>query len=102
MKRHVVVVSLARELLDALGVLGREIAAQLDDDAALGGVDHNRIGLVEIGGQRLRDRGANANQRGDECEGSDHGSSGSGDGVETAAAQRAFLNMIFSENVSTF
>ena len=57
-ERHVVVIALARQLLDALGVLGREVGPQLDDDAALGGVDDDRIRLVEIGGQRLGDRGA--------------------------------------------
>src|SRR5207247_7683550 len=35
---HVVVIALARELLDALGVLGREVGSELDDDAALAGV----------------------------------------------------------------
>ena len=77
-ERHVVVIAVARELLDALGMLGREIGAQLDDDAALGGVDHDRILLVETGGKRLRDRGSGADQRGDEGESSDHENSGSG------------------------
>ena len=57
-ERHVVVITLARELLDALGMLGREIGPQLDDDAALGGVDDDRVLLVEIGWQRLGDRGS--------------------------------------------
>ena len=82
MERHVVVKAFARELLDALGVLGREIGAQLDDDAALGGVDDDRILLVEIGGQRLRDGGSRAEQRGEDGENSDHENSGS---VETGS-----------------
>ena len=80
MERHVVVKAFARELLDALGVLGRDVGAQLDDDAALGGVDHDRIGLVETGRQRLRDRGSRADQRGDNGENSDHENSGSDEG----------------------
>ena len=59
-ERHVVVIALARQLLDPLGMLGREVGAQLDDDAALGGVDDDRVRLVEIGGQRLGDRGGRA------------------------------------------
>ena len=86
-ERHVVVVALARQLLDALGMLGREVGAQLDDDAALGGVDHDRIRLVEIGGQRLRDRGSRADQRGEKAKNSDHENSGS----EESAAQLANL-----------
>ena len=54
-ERHVVVKALARQLLDALGVLGRKVGPQLDDDAALGGVDDDGVGLVEIGRQRLRE-----------------------------------------------
>ena len=38
-ERHVVVVLFARELLDAFDVLGREVVAQLDDDAAVFGID---------------------------------------------------------------
>ena len=72
MERHVVVIAVARKLLDTLGVLGRDIGPQLDDDAALGGVDDDRIGLVEIGRQRLGDRRRDANQRGDEGKNSDH------------------------------
>ena len=77
MERHVVVEAVAGELLDALGMFGREIGAQRDDDAALGGVDHDRIGLVEIGRQRLGERGSRAEQRGEEGENSDHENSGS-------------------------
>src|SRR5438445_223639 len=69
----------ANQCLDALGVLGGDIGSELDHDAALGGLDHDRIGLVEIGGQRLRDRGGGANQRGDDGENSDHENSGSGE-----------------------
>ena len=82
MERHVVVIALARQQLDALGMLGGEVVPQLDHDAALGGVDHNRIRLVEIGGQWLGDRGNCANQRGDECENADHENSGSRGRVE--------------------
>src|SRR5205085_8581767 len=39
-ERHVVVITFTRKLLDALGMLGRQIAAQLEDDTAFGGVDH--------------------------------------------------------------
>src|SRR6476659_6560099 len=67
---------LAESLLAALGMLGREIGSQLDDDAALGGVDHDRIRLVEIGGQRLGDRGGHKEQRGENGENADHESSG--------------------------
>jgi hypothetical protein len=34
-ERHVVVKTLARQLLDALGMLGRDIGAQFYNDAAL-------------------------------------------------------------------
>ena len=75
-ERHVVVIAVARELLDALGMQGREVGPQLDDDAALGGVDDDRILLVEAGGKRLGDRGRGTDQRGDEGENSDHENSG--------------------------
>ena len=77
MERHVVVKTFTRELLDAFGMLRREIVAQLDDDAAFGGVDDDRIGLVEIGRQRLRDRGGRTYQRGENGKNSDHENSGS-------------------------
>ena len=38
-----VVEALARQLLDALDVLGGEVGAQLDDDAALGRLDDERV-----------------------------------------------------------
>jgi hypothetical protein len=44
-------------LLEALGVLRREIGAQLNDNAALRRVDDERIRLVEVCGQRLREGG---------------------------------------------
>ncbi|MET4761001.1 hypothetical protein ABH970_001373 [Bradyrhizobium ottawaense] len=77
MERHVVVIALARELLDALGMLGRDIGAQLDDDAALGGVDDDGVGLVEVGRQLLRHRRHREQKRGKNCENSDHDNSGS-------------------------
>ena len=67
----------ARELLDPLGMLGRDIGAQLEHDAALRGVDDDRIRPFDAGGQRLRDRGSRADQRGDEGQNSDHDNSGS-------------------------
>ena len=98
MERHVVVVALARELLDALGMLGREVAPQLDHDAALGGVDHDRIRLVEIGGKRLGDRGDRADERGDECEDSDHENSGhvkAGNRFKSRDSTRQSANLVF-------
>src|SRR5207237_6500153 len=77
MEWHDVVKTFTRELLDAIGMLRREIVAQLDDDAAFGGVDDDRIGLVEVGRQRLRDRGSRAYQRGKNGKNSDHENSGS-------------------------
>ena len=74
-ERHVVVIAVARQRLDALGVLRCQIGAQLDDDAALGGVDDDRIGLVEIGGQRLGQCGSRAYQRSEQAKNSDHESS---------------------------
>ena len=78
MERHVVVEAVARELLEAFGMLGRQVGPQLDDDAALGGVDDDRILLVQIGGQRLGERGGRADQRDDDGENSDHENSGLG------------------------
>ncbi len=63
MERHVVVIAVPRQLLDPLGMLRREVGAQLEDDPSLGGVDDDRIRLVEIGRQRLRDRGGHGHQR---------------------------------------
>ena len=76
MERHVVVIALARELLEALGMLGREVGAQLDDDAALGGVDHQRVLRIDAGGKfrRLREGGRRADERNDDGENADHGS----------------------------
>ena len=42
-KRHVVVKLLARQKLHPLGMAGRDIVAQLDDDAARRGVQHERV-----------------------------------------------------------
>jgi hypothetical protein len=71
-ERHVVVEAVAGELLDARGMAGRKIGAQRNDDAALGRIDHDRIGLVEVGGQRLGERGGHAKQHGNEGKNSDH------------------------------
>lgn len=77
----------ARELLDALGVLGRKVRPQLDDDAAFGGVDDDGVGLVEAGRQGLSARGERGKKRGKHrgknCETTDHENSGSGQ-VESA------------------
>src|ERR1700737_2726989 len=82
MERHVIVKAFASEQLDLLSVFRREIGPQLNDDTALGGVDDDRILLVEIGRKRLRDRGGRADQRDDEGENSDHENSGSGERAE--------------------
>ena len=73
-ERHVVVEALARELLDALGVLGREVVAQLDDDAAFFGVEQDGVLRIEAGRQfHLRERGAQgANERANDGENADH------------------------------
>src|SRR4051794_36081739 len=78
MEWHVVVVALSRQELDALCVLRREVVPQLDDDTALGGVDHDGVGLVETCRQcrRLGDSGSSAKQRGKQAEDSDHNYSG--------------------------
>ena len=57
MERHAVVEFIARELLDALGMFGRDVGAQLDDDAALRGVDHQGVLRVGTGRQWLRKSG---------------------------------------------
>ena len=75
MERHVVVIAFAGEQLDALGMLRRQIVAQLDDDAALGRVDDDCVGLVETGRKLLGDRRDRADQRGKDCENADHGNS---------------------------
>ena len=43
MERHVVVEAVARELLDPLGMSGREVVAQPDHHIALGGFEHQRV-----------------------------------------------------------
>src|ERR1700694_2479481 len=79
MERHVIVKAFASEQLDLLSVFRREIGPQLNDDAALGGVDDDRILLVEIGRKRLRDRGSHANERSENGKNSDHENHGSGE-----------------------
>ena len=49
MERHAVVEAVARELLQPRGVVGREVVAQLDDDAPLRGVDQERVLRVGAG-----------------------------------------------------
>src|SRR6185437_15081080 len=61
----------------AMPTMPRQVRPQLDHDTALGGVDHNGILLVEVGRQRLRDRGRHADQRSNNGENSDHENSGS-------------------------
>ena len=51
MERHAVVEALARELLEPRSVAGRDVVAQLDDDAALRGVDQQRVLRVGAGRQ---------------------------------------------------
>ena len=49
MEDDAVVEALARQLLDALDVLGREVGAQRDDDAALGRLHDERVlGVFEV------------------------------------------------------
>jgi hypothetical protein len=57
MKRHIVVKMIARELLEPLRMSGRNVIAQLDDDASLRGVKDERVLRVEPGRQRLRGLG---------------------------------------------
>jgi len=52
-KRHPVVEAVARELLQPPGVLRGDVVAQLDDNAALRGVDQQRILWIGSGRQRL-------------------------------------------------
>ena len=60
-----------------LSMLGREIRPQLDHNAALGGVDDDRVLLIQIGGQRLlRERGHCKQERDNEGKSADHGNSG--------------------------
>ena len=50
MKHDAVVEAFARQLLDALDVLRREIGAQLDHDRALAGFDDERVlGIFVVG-----------------------------------------------------
>src|SRR5882757_10158752 len=53
-ERHVVVELVARQLLDALGVLGGQIGPLLHHVTAFAGIDHDRILRVDAGRQRLR------------------------------------------------
>ena len=58
-KGNIIIVLLARELLDALGMLGRNVVAQLDGDAAVFGIYEN--GILRIGpGGRLLCKGGTA------------------------------------------
>jgi hypothetical protein len=74
-ERHVVIILVARELLDAFGMLGREVGPQLENDAAHIGIDDD--GVLGIGTGRqlygLRERRRSANQAGKNGEQSDHG-----------------------------
>jgi hypothetical protein len=64
---------LSGQELDSLHRLGREVRAHLDDDAALGGVDHQGLGGVQgppIGGVGGGGEGQGGERSG---EGADHG-----------------------------
>src|SRR5262249_22476774 len=74
-ERHVVVILLACKQLDALHVLGGDVVAQLDDDAAVFGVDQERVLRIGAGGQLLRKGGRRTDQRGKKCKQADHGNS---------------------------
>ena len=67
-ERHAVVEVLARELLQPRGVARRDVVAQLDDDAALRGVDQQRVLRIGAGRQawlgKSRARQAAAQPRG--------------------------------------
>ncbi len=96
MERHVVVEAFARQLLDALGVLRREVGPQLDHDAALGRLDDDRILLVQIGGQGLlRQRGKSEQDGDNEGESADHGNSGSGERTGRICAKRRVSRKIW-------
>ena len=72
-ERHVVVEAVARQLLDALGVLRRDVVAQLDDDAAVFGVEQHGVLRIEPGRQlHLRESGRGADERDDDSENADH------------------------------
>ena len=60
-ERHAVVEALARELLQPRRMPRRDVVAQLDDDAALRGVDHQRV--LRVGAGRQRDRLGEARAR---------------------------------------
>ena len=53
MERHIVVKMIARELLHALRMTGRDIIAQFDDDPSLRGVEDERVLRIKPGRQRL-------------------------------------------------
>src|SRR5262249_45343168 len=73
MKGNIVVELVARELLDAFGVLGREIVAQLYDDPAMLGIDKDRILRIYPGRQWLSQDEAGAKQRANDNKDTDHG-----------------------------
>ena len=77
MEWNVIVESITSKLLDALGMFGRDVGPQLDDNLALRGVDHDGVLLVETGRQWLRKSGDHEYQRGDEAKDSNHDNSGS-------------------------
>ena len=74
MERHVVVILLTRQQLDALDVLGGDVVAQLDDDAPVFGIDQKRVLWIGAGRQLyLRESRRHTDQKGQSCKQADHG-----------------------------
>src|SRR5260370_42145237 len=73
MERRVVVKVLARQHLDALGVLGRELGTQPDDDAPEFRIEENRVLRIEAGRQRCGQRRYDADERDHQGNETDHG-----------------------------
>jgi hypothetical protein len=74
MERNVIVVFVARKLLQTLGVLGRDVGAQLHDHAALARVDQKRSLRVGSGRQPLLGKGrCDGEENCEECEQARHG-----------------------------
>jgi hypothetical protein len=53
-KRHIVVKAVAGELFHALGMMRRDVVAQLNDDAPFGGVENERVLRIDADGERRR------------------------------------------------
>ncbi len=89
MERHVVVEAVARELLDAGGVSGREVVAQPDHHIALGGFEHQRVLRIGLGG--AEHGGAQETSAARTCENADHESSRKADYLNLALSRAATL-----------